>query len=483
MARVLTSPLRRVFAAAVAATTAALASFAPARPAVAQDTGGLVDGWDLIGSTFDLTDIDLLSGALMPLGAEFGAMDATAVVVDMVNDDQMAFDTARLAEEARRAAEARKRLEDARRAAAGRSFPGVPQPLTDATIAASSAVTQLVPTCKIDAAFLLGVAKTESGSYWDRIGEDGVMRPPLYATEPMRGGDTDNGRLDGRTDRDFAVGAFQFGPQYWDGNGGKYGIDGSGDGIEDPQNVYDAALAAAWSLCDVSGGADLITDRNAALEALGRYAAGWNWRNESWAVNIAQRKLADGIAYRESAVGGPVNAQVTVGPDGCPTAVPANTLRNGAASVGAHELCARSVAQAATPAAANAIKFMFQNLGAPYSGPNRMTKGWFDCSSYVSSAYEAAGVDAIQNGWAPTTRELAPYPGYRGVSWLHTVSWEARRPGDLAVTPPTRSDGGGHVMMVLADGFMIHTGATGDVSNVTTLYPQHKIMVIRRSNV
>jgi cell wall-associated NlpC family hydrolase len=174
-------------------------------------------------------------------------------------------------------------------------------------------------------------------------------------------------------------------------------------------------------------------------------------------------------------------AQAVIGPDGCPIAVPPNTMRGGSAAIGVTELCARSVAQAPTPTAAKAIIYAFANLGVPYSRPNRMTAGNFDCSSYVSKAYEAAGVNAISGGWAPTTRELAPYPGYSSVPWLTTVAWENRRPGDLVITPPSRDDGGGHVMMILADGYMIHTARTGDVSHVTVEYPKAKILATRRA--
>ena len=146
-----------------------------------------------------------------------------------------------------------------------------------------------------------------------------------------------------------------------------------------------------------------------------------------------------------------------------------------------YELCTRSAAQAATRTAANAIIWAFAHLGVPYSQPLRMTEGHFDCSSYVSRAYDAAGVEAaLATGWAPTTRQLAPYPGYAGVSWLTDISWEERRPGDLILSPPSRPDGGGHVMMVLADGYMIHTASSGDVSHITVSYPQSRVGYVRR---
>jgi membrane-bound lytic murein transglycosylase B len=58
-------------------------------------------------------------------------------------------------------------------------------------------------------------------------------------------GDSDGGELDGDTGFDRAVGPMQFIPTSWR----TLGRDGNGDGTADPQNMYDAALAAAHLLC------------------------------------------------------------------------------------------------------------------------------------------------------------------------------------------------------------------------------------------
>ncbi len=57
--------------------------------------------------------------------------------------------------------------------------------------------------------------------------------------------DTDNGQLDGDAEFDHAVGPMQFIPSTW----AIYRRDGNGDGVADPHNLYDAALAAATFLC------------------------------------------------------------------------------------------------------------------------------------------------------------------------------------------------------------------------------------------
>jgi len=57
--------------------------------------------------------------------------------------------------------------------------------------------------------------------------------------------DTDGGEVDGDPDHDHAVGPMQFIPSTWK----RWKADGNGDGKADPNNVYDAADAAAHYLC------------------------------------------------------------------------------------------------------------------------------------------------------------------------------------------------------------------------------------------
>jgi len=63
--------------------------------------------------------------------------------------------------------------------------------------------------------------------------------------------DTDGGMLDGDTTWDRAVGPFQFIPSTW----ARWKADGNADGVADPQNIEDAALAAGRYLC--AGGTNL----------------------------------------------------------------------------------------------------------------------------------------------------------------------------------------------------------------------------------
>ena len=73
--------------------------------------------------------------------------------------------------------------------------------------------------------------------------------------------DTDGGAMDGVSGYDRAVGPMQFLPETWN----RYGADGNGDGVVDPQNLFDAALTTGKYLCD--GGLDMrdLTQQNRAI--------------------------------------------------------------------------------------------------------------------------------------------------------------------------------------------------------------------------
>jgi membrane-bound lytic murein transglycosylase B len=88
---------------------------------------------------------------------------------------------------------------------------------------------------------------------------DGNVLPPIIGPALNgQGGletilDTDGGRYDGDRTYDHAVGPMQFIPSTWQ----RYQVDADQDGVADPNNLNDAALAAANYLC--SGGRDLAT--------------------------------------------------------------------------------------------------------------------------------------------------------------------------------------------------------------------------------
>ncbi|MYA41000.1 MAG: hypothetical protein F4Z31_04530 [Gemmatimonadetes bacterium] len=106
---------------------------------------------------------------------------------------------------------------------------------------------------RIDWRLVAAIAHIESGDVRGRtIDAYGGVWPPVVG--PMLDGtiegleviaDTDKGRYDGSADWDAAVGPVQFLPS----NVAAFGIDATGDGVVDPQNVFDAAMSAAYYLC------------------------------------------------------------------------------------------------------------------------------------------------------------------------------------------------------------------------------------------
>lgn len=159
--------------------------------------------------------------------------------------------------------------------------------------------------------------------------------------------------------------------------------------------------------------------------------------------------------------------QTVVNGTECPNVAPRSAiagmepLRGGALEIGIRTLCVESVAEAPTPEAARAIIFAFNNLGILYSQDLRSTSSAFDCSSYVSRAYESGGLLMNSGGAHFNTRQLLPWDGGSRPEWVVPVSPHLAKPGDM-VFPQQ-----GHVAMRLTRGFVIHTNRTGDISHVT----------------
>ena len=92
------------------------------------------------------------------------------------------------------------------------------------------------------------VSGTFGGDSVDADGEEAfpIIGIPLDGTNgTARVGDSDGGALDHDAKYDRAVGPMQLLPSAWR----TYGRDGNDDGHDDPQNMYDAAQAAAVMLC------------------------------------------------------------------------------------------------------------------------------------------------------------------------------------------------------------------------------------------
>ncbi len=126
----------------------------------------------------------------------------------------------------------------------------------------SRAADALADTCHLPFALLLAIGEVEASSLRGRsLDARHDVSPPVIGPA-LSGGrfaairDSDGGRYDGDPAWDHAVGPMQFIPGTWR----LWGADGNGDGVADPQNVDDAALAAGRYLC--AGGRDLSRQKD-----------------------------------------------------------------------------------------------------------------------------------------------------------------------------------------------------------------------------
>jgi hypothetical protein len=126
---------------------------------------------------------------------------------------------------------------------------GIPATVLDAYRRAAATVDRQQSGCDLSWALLGGIGKVESNHAENGdVAPDGHLITPLYG--PALNGMNGTAAISaGNGQWARAMGPMQFIPSSW----ARWAADGNGDGIADPQNVYDASLAAARYLC-VSGG-------------------------------------------------------------------------------------------------------------------------------------------------------------------------------------------------------------------------------------
>ena len=157
------------------------------------------------------------------------------------------------------------------------------------------------PGCGISWNLLAGIGRIESGH-----ANGGVTDARGTAIQPIYGPALDGtlpgnevivqSSAGGRVSYARAMGPMQFLPGTW----ARYASDGDGDGVADPQNLYDSTLAAARYLC--SGGLNL-RDQSQVMAAILRY-------NNSTAY--ARNVLGWAAAYATGVV--PVDLPPVTGP-------------------------------------------------------------------------------------------------------------------------------------------------------------------------
>jgi membrane-bound lytic murein transglycosylase B len=157
------------------------------------------------------------------------------------------------------------------------------------------------PGCGISWNLLAGIGRIESGhANGGATDAHGTAVWPIYG--PTLDGTLPGNEVivqssaGGRVSYARAIGPMQFLPGTW----ARYAADGDGDGVADPQNLYDSTLAAARYLC--SGGLNL-RDQSQVMAAILRY-------NNS--MPYAQNVLGWAAAYATGVV--PVDLPPVTGP-------------------------------------------------------------------------------------------------------------------------------------------------------------------------
>jgi membrane-bound lytic murein transglycosylase B len=135
---------------------------------------------------------------------------------------------------------------------------GIPGTALQAYKHAAEVLATQDPGCHLDWELIASIGRIESNH-----ARGGYVKPNGDSVEPILGpvldgtggfaaiADSDHGRWDGNTTWDRAVGPMQFLPSTWLG----YEADGNGDGVTNPNNLFDATLGAGEYLC--AAGTDL----------------------------------------------------------------------------------------------------------------------------------------------------------------------------------------------------------------------------------
>ncbi|MCG7526957.1 lytic murein transglycosylase [Streptomyces sp. OfavH-34-F] len=198
---------------------------------------------------------------------------------------------------------------------------GIPATVLAAYRRAEATTRRNDPGCRLPWQLLAAIGKVESGhASGGRVDKDGTTLSPILG--PVLDGagfahiaDTDGGAYDGDGTYDRAVGPMQFIPSTW----AHWGRDGNGDGRRDPNNVYDAALAAGAYLCAGSRDLSIPSDLNRSIlsynhsETYLRTVLSWY---EFYRKGIHPVADGRGIVPRSPGAGGPTAPERPVGGSG-----------------------------------------------------------------------------------------------------------------------------------------------------------------------
>jgi hypothetical protein len=248
--------------------------------------------------------------------------------------------------------------------------------------------------CRLDWALLAAIGSVESdhGRYaGNRLDAGGTARPGIYgiALDGRRGTalirDTDAGALDRDPVWDRAVGPMQFIPGTWR----TAGTDGNGDGVADPQNIADAAAAAAVYLCSGPGDLTRAADLRAAVL---RYNASESYVGQVIATAQAYRRGVTALPWEPPTAGQLSGAPHLPGAPGAGSAEPQGQSRPAPP---------RAASTSSRPASSN----------PPAPGPPSAHDGTRDRAEQPPAAppSQDSGKESGQpRGGEPVTSEAAP---------------------------------------------------------------------------
>ncbi|EME21348.1 lytic transglycosylase domain-containing protein [Rhodococcus triatomae] len=212
---------------------------------------------------------------------------------------------------------------------------GIPELVLGAYRAAEATLAAEQPGCGVTWHLLAGIGRIESGhAGGGRTDAAGTTVTPILGPRldgSLAGNhvirDTDGGAVDGDSSHDRAVGPMQFIPGTW----ARYAADGNDDGRADPNNVFDASLAAARYLC--SGGLDL-REPDQEQRAVLRYNNSLAYASNviGWSTAYAEGGTPEPGEIREVPVEPGLPAEPTPTPVPAPTApTDPDVLRDAAA--------------------------------------------------------------------------------------------------------------------------------------------------------
>ncbi|MFD6424141.1 lytic transglycosylase domain-containing protein [Streptomyces sp. NPDC060198] len=193
---------------------------------------------------------------------------------------------------------------------------GIPASVLGAYKQAQSTIAGTDPACRLPWQLLAAIGKVESGqARGGKVDASGTTLTPILGPALDGNGfaliqDTDNGAYDSDAVHDRAVGPMQFIPSTW----ATWGQDANGDGRKDPNNVYDAALAAGLYLC--AGSRDLSIDTNIDRAVLSyNHSTAYLSTVRSWFeyYNNGAHSVPDGTGVLPTTPG-PATATATPGP-------------------------------------------------------------------------------------------------------------------------------------------------------------------------